>query len=389
MPHYNTVLNDLLDLLPRHQFDRFVDQHAGDRYVKKLTTWRQLTLLLYAQASGKSSLRDIETGLRANPSRLYHLGMEKYEPTRSTLALANSRRDSQIYEKLFYALLERCRDLTPAHKFRFKNPLYLLDATTIELALSAFPWAKCAKRQGAIKLHYQFEYASQIPVVLTLTDAKTSDISVARESFSIIPDSIYCFDRGYIDFAWYRRITDEGAYFVTRAKNNAVLAYLGQQERPQGKGVLFDFIVENGGFYAKKDYPGPLRLIGYLDSETGAYLEFLTNNFALSAATIAAIYKARWQIETFFKWIKQNLKIKTFLGTSRNAVLTQVWVAMCYYLLLAYVKYQSRYRQSLFYLHRVVKETLLQRAKIIDLLRLNERRLRRMASPDPQLCLEF
>lgn len=389
MPHYNTVLNDLLDLLPRHQFDQFVEELGGDRYVKKLTTWKQLTVLLYAQASGKSSLREIETGLRAQSNRLYHLGMEDYRLARSTLALANSKRDSRIYEKLFYALLERCRNLTPAHKFRFKNPLYLLDATTIELALSAFPWAKYAKRQGAIKLHYQFEHAGQIPVFLTVTDAKTQEISVARDAFSIIPDSIYCFDRGYTDYSWYRRITDEGAFFVTRARSNAVLGYVGQQERPQGKGVLADFTVETGGFYAKKDYPGPLRLIAFFDSATGQYLEFLTNNFALSAATIAAIYKARWQIELFFKWIKQNLKIKSFLGTSKNAVLTQVWVAMCYYLLLAYVKYQSRYRQSLFYLHRVVKETLLHRAKIIDLLRLNERRLKRMASPDPQLCLQL
>lgn len=389
MAHYNTVLNDLLDLLPRHQFDQFVETLGGDRYVKKLTTWKQLTILLYAQASGKSSLREIETGLRAQTNRLYHLGMEDYRLARSTLALANARRDSRIYENLFYALLERCRDRTPVHKFRFKNPLYLLDATTIELALSAFPWAKYAKRQGAIKLHYQFDHASQIPVFLTVTDAKTPDITVARESFSIIPDSIYCFDRGYTDYSWYRRITDEGAFFVTRAKSNAVLGYVGQQERPQGKGVLADFTVETGGFYASKDYPYPLRLIAFFDSTTGQYLEFLTNNFTLAAATIAAIYKARWQIELFFKWIKQNLKIKSFLGTSKNAVLTQVWVAMCYYLLLAYVKYQTRYGQSLFYLHRVVKETLLHRVKIIDLLRLNDRRLKRIAIPEPQLCLQL
>lgn len=388
MAHYNTVFNDLLDLFPRHQFEKFTEGLGADRYVKKFTTWNQLTVLLYAQASGKNSLREIETGLLSQASRLYHLGIEN-KVARSTLAEANARRPWQVYQKLFYAMLARCRDLTPAHKFRFKNPLYSLDSTTIELGLSAFPWAQYAKRQGAIKLHYQFDHAGQLPVFLTVTDAKHQDITVAKEAFGIVPDSIYCFDRGYTDFSWYRRITDEGAYFVTRAKSNAVLSYVGQQERPQPKGVFADLTVEMGGFYTSKDYPYPLRLIAFFDSETGNYLEFLTNNFALSAGTIAAIYKARWQIEIFFRWIKHNLKIKSFLGTSQNAVLTQVWVAMCYYLLLAYVKYQSRYRQSLFYLHRVVKETLLQRVKIIDLLRLNDRRLRRLSSPDPQLCLQL
>lgn len=388
MAHYSTVFDDLLDLFPRHQFEKFSEALEADRYVKKFTTWNQLTVLLYAQASGKSSLREIETGLRSQPSRLYHLDLQD-KVARSTIAEANARRPWRVYEKLFYAMLARCRDLTPVHKFRFKNPLYSFDATTIELALSAFPWAKYAKRQGAIKLHYQFDHAGQLPTFMTVTDAKTQEITVAREAFTIVPDSIYCFDRGYIDFSWYRRITDEGAFFVTRAKSNAVMGYVGQQERPQAKGVIADFVVEMGGKYASEDYPYPLRLIAFFDSATGNYLEFLTNNFKLSAGTIAAIYKARWQIEIFFRWIKQNLKIKSFLGTSQNAVLTQVWVAMCYYLLLAYVKYQSRYRPSLFYLHRVVKETLLQRAKIIDLLRLNERRLKRLSSPEPQLCLQL
>jgi hypothetical protein len=386
--HYNTVFNDLLDLFPRHEFDRIVEALDADRYVKTFTTWNQLTVLLYAQASGKNSLREIETGLLSQSNRLYHLGLPE-KVTRSTLSDANAARDWRVYEKSFYAMLGRCRDLTPAHKFRFKNPLHLFDSTTIELALSAFPWARYAKHQGAIKLHYEFDYAGQLPVFMTVTDAKTPDIAAAREGFKIVPDSIYCFDRGYTDFSWYRRITDEGAFFVTRAKSNAVLAYAGQQERPQGKGVFADFTVEMGGFYASKDYPYPLRLIAFFDSETGNYFEFFTNNFTLSAATIAAIYKARWQIESFFKWIKQNLKIKSFLGTSKNAVLTQVWVAMCYYLLLAYVKYQSRYQQPLSYLHRVIRETLLQRAKILDLLRLNERRLRRLSCQDPQLCLQF
>lgn len=389
MSHYNTVLNDLLDLFPRHQFDRVVEDLDGDRYVKKLSTWNQLTVLLYAQASGKTSLREIENGLLAQSARLYHLGLPD-KVARSTLSDANNKRDWKIYEQLFYALLERCRDMSPTHKFRFKNPLYSFDSTVIALAVESFPWARYARRQGAIKLHYQFEHGGQIPVFMTMTNPRCNDLRIAKEVFSFIPDSIYCFDRGYFDFSWFRRIHDEKAFFVTRARNNTVLRHLGQQERPQGKGVLADFIVQTaGGFYAERGYPYPMRLIAFFDSETGRYLEFLTNNFTLSAATIAAIYKARWQIETFFRWIKQNLKIKTFLGTSKNAVLTQIWVAMCYYLLLTYVKYQSRYKSSLFYLHRAIKETLLERIKVIDLLRLSESRLKRLTSQDPQLCLRL
>lgn len=388
MPHSNTVLHQLLQLVPRHRFDSLTKAHQGDRYVKCFGTWNQFSTLLYAQAGGKTSLRDIEHGLAAYGERGYHLGL-RGAVHRSTLADANAKRDWHIFEGLFYGILERCRDLTPKHKFRFKNPLYSFDSTSIELALSAFPWARYAKRQGAIKLHYQFDHSGHIPVFMTVTDAKLHDITVAKEAFTILPDSIYCFDRGFNDFSWFRRIHDEKAFFVTRAKSNAVLAHLGQQERPQGKGVFADLIVEAGGFYTHKDYPDPLRFIAFYDSETGRYLEFLTNNFALSAATIAAIYKARWQIESFFRWIKQNLRIKAFLGTSPNAVMTQIWVAMCYYLLLAYVKYQARYGRSMFYLHRVVSETLMERASLFDLLGLNGARLRRLKGHDPQLCLQL
>lgn len=388
MAHSNTILHQLLQLVPRHRFDSLAQTHQADRYVKRFDTWNQLSTLLYAQAGGKTSLRDIENGLAAHGNRGYHLGL-RGSVRRSTLADANAKRDWRVYEGLFYAILGRCRDLTPKHKFRFRNPLYSFDSTTIELALGAFPWARYAKRQGAIKLHYQFDHAGQIPVFMTMTDAKQHDITVAKEVFCIIPDSIYCFDRGFNDYAWFRRITDEKAFFVTRAKSNAVLRHVGQQEMPQRKGVLADFIVETHGFYARKDYPYPLRLIAFFDCETGHYLEFLTNNFVLSAATIAAIYKARWQIESFFRWIKQNLRIKAFLGTSPNAVMTQIWVAMCYYLLLAYVKYQARYTRSLFYLHRIVSETLMERASLFDLLRLNGARLGRLKGYDPQLCLEL
>ena len=388
MAYSNTILNQLLQLFPRHQFEKSTRDLGGDHYMKTFSTWNQLTTLVYAQASGKDSLRDIENGLLAQGGRLYHAGLPARVP-RSTLADANAKRDYRIYERAFYALLGRCRDIAPKHRFSFKNPLYSMDATVIDLCLAMFPWAKFRARKGALKLHFQFDHSGELPVFLTVTDGKRHEIVVAREEFPIKPDSIYCFDKGYIDYAWLRRITDEKAFFVTRAKDNMSAEFLGQQERPKTKGVLFDFHIGTTGFYAHQDYPYLLRLIGYMDPETGNYLEFLTNNFALAAATIAQIYKARWQVEIFFKWIKQNLKIKTFLGTSKNAVLTQVWVAMCYYLLLAYIKYQARYRASLFYLHRMVKETLMDRMSLIDLLRLNEKRLHRIRCQDPQLCLQL
>jgi hypothetical protein len=381
-------LHQLLHLVPRHRFENSVQALDGDRYVKTFSTWNQLTTLLYAQASGKDSLRDIENGLLAQRGRLYHLGLPA-KIARSTLADANSNRDCRIFERLFYALFERCHAMAPSHKFSFKNPLFSIDSTVIDLCLASYPWAKFRKRKGALKLHYKLDHAGEVPAFMVMTDGKRHDLAVAKEAFSISPDSIYCFDKAYIDWGWFRRISDEGAYFVTRAKENLRAHFIGQQEIPKGKGVLYDMTITTENFYARKNYPGLMRLIGFRDPETGRFIEFLTNNFALSAATIAKIYKARWQIEIFFKWIKQNLKIKTFLGTSRNAVMTQIWIAMCYYLILAYIKFQARYDRSLFYLHRVIRETLLDKTPLIDLFNLNASRLAQARCQDQQLCLQL
>jgi len=377
-------MNELLNLIPRHRFETIVKNSSGDRYVKRFGCWNQLTVLLYAQASGRDSLRDIEQTFKVNTERLYHLGLPAIK--RSTLADANTSRDYRIFEGLFYRLLERCKEITPKHKFKFKNPLYTLDATVIDLCLASFPWAKFRTTKGALKLHYQFDYSGQIPSFLVVTDAKHHEVQVAQKNFDILADSIYCFDKGYLDFGWFRRIKEAHSCFVTRAKDNLKYTVIGQHNQANKKGVLSDEIISLSGYYQSKDYPDKLRLIRYYDKETDKTLVFLTNNFGLCALTIAQIYKARWQIEIFFKWIKQNLKIKTFLGTSKNAVLTQIWVAMCYYLLLAYIKYQSRYKYSLFYLHRVIKETLLSRFTLIDLLRASERILPRLKDTEAQFA---
>ena len=321
--HSNTILNQLLTLLPRHQFDRAVSQYAGNHYVKKFTTWHQLTTLLYAQASGKNSLRDIQTALGTQEPKLYHLGLPAVK--RSTLADANAQRDCRIMEHLFSHLLNRCQAIAPKHQFRFKNPVRAFDSTTIDLCLALFPWAKFRQTKGAVKLHCQLDLRGQIPSFVVMTDGKCSDIRAVRSFLDLIADSIYVVDRGYIDFDWLGRIDDAQAFFVTRAKDNLNYRITGQHEIPLKEGLLYDRTIELTGQQTQKKYVKPLRLIGYFDAETGVTYEFLTNNVTLAAMTIAKIYKARWHVELFFKWIKQHLKIKTFLGTSRNAVLTQIW----------------------------------------------------------------
>lgn len=388
MSHINSIMNQLLTLIPRHQFESAVSQYSGNYYTKTFNCWNQLTVMLYAQISGKNSLRDIENSFSIHRSNMYHLGLNSIH--RSTLADANQSRNYAIYENLFYRIFERCKNVTPKHKFRFKNPLYILDSTTIDLCLSLFPWAKFRTTKGAIKLHCQLDYSGQIPSFAVITDGKQHDIKVARKIFMPVADSITCFDKGYIDFKWFYSLEKEHGYFVTRAKDNLKYEIIGQQDTNNKKGVLKDTIIKLTGYYQNKDYPDNLRLIEYYDEETDILYYFLTNNFKLSAFTIALIYKARWQIEIFFKWIKQNLKIKTFLGTSKNAVLTQVWTAMCYYLLLSYIKYQTKFKHGLSVLHKLIQETLLNRLCLIDLLHLTEKTLPKIRAPEQlNLALNF
>jgi hypothetical protein len=335
--------------------------------VKYFTSWQQFITLLYAQVRSKDSLRDIQTSLKAQSNRWYHIGLQDIK--RSTLADANNRRNYRIYEDCFYGLLQRCKNITPKHKFRFKNPLYTLDATVVDLCLSLFPWAKFRKRKGALKLHYLYDHGGSLPSFLVVTDAKQHEIKVAKEQdIPLVPDSILSIDKAYIDYNWLYSLNNSGISFVTRAKRNMKYTVTGQHEVNTKKNLLFDRRVVLTNYYQSRYYPEELRLVGFKDPETKKKLVFLTNNFTLSAYTIAQIYKARWHIELFFKWIKQNLKIKSFLGTSRNAVLTQIWVAMCYYLLLSYIKYQTKYSYSLLELSRIFSEMVFERISLIDLL---------------------
>ena len=375
-----TILQQILHLLPEDQFESFVGQHQADRYVKKLTCWNQLTILLYAQASGKDSLRDIETGLIASGNRWYHLGLET--AAKSTLARANEKRPYQIYESLFYEVLKKCGNLgSGTASFSFKNDLYALDSTTIDLCLSLFPWATFRREKGAIKLHTLFSVRSQIPELIIITEGKTNDIKPAHLiDFSTFPKgTIFVFDRGYNDYSLLRKIKEAGHHFVIRMKKNThIFRILGHTRAVYGKGVLTDETVAFALEEAQESYPDDLRLVTYHDDEHNETYQFLTDEFRLSALNIALVYKNRWQIELFFKWIKQHLQIKTFLGTSKNAVLTQIWIAMISYLLLAWIKFQTTFKGSLHTLTVMFREVCLQPVQIINLLRLTMRTLNRV-----------
>lgn len=387
MDYSTTIFGQVSSFLSKYHFRAVVGQHAGDRYIKKYSAWNELQVLLYAQATQKDSLREVETGLQTHEGTWHHLGIRSVK--RSTLADAHARRSYRIFESTFYDLLAHCMDITPRHRFKFKNPLYALDSTMIEVCLSLFPWAKYRTTKGALKMHTLFNVRTGLPEFLRITDGKRADITEARERFNTLePESIVVFDRGFVDYPWWYALTERKVWFVTRAKNNQCALVVGQHEKPLHPRCIADEKVCIGEWNNRHDYPDALRRVTWRDEETGAVYQFLTNNFKLSAEQVALVYKNRWQIELFFKWIKQNLKIKSFLGTSQNAVLSQIWVAMIFYLLLSYIKFQTRFKGSLLELTRMIRETFMLRRQIIDLLSLNTNTIKRLKPPDfPQMSL--
>ena len=366
----NTIFSQLMQLICQYRFKKSVDRHEGDRYTKRFSCWQQLLVLLFAQAKGHTSLRDIEVSLRSHHRKWYHLGLTSV--ARSTLADANTNRDADILKEVFYSLLEKCRDLAPRHRFRFKNPLYTFDSTLINVCLSLYPWATYRKKKGAFKLHTLLDHDGYLPSFVVLTDGRTHDINIMKDSSYCVPelspDSILLIDRAYIDYKLLYSLTKRKLYFVTRMKKNMKYTVLGQQELSEKNGVVTDCRVRLANYYQSRYYPAPLRLVTVVDHETRVPITFMTNNLTLDATTIAELYKSRWQIETFFKWIKQNLKIKSFLCTSKNAVMTQIWAAMIYYLLLSFIKFQTKCRHSLHELTRIIGELLLDNMHLIEII---------------------
>ena len=366
MPHCNTIFSQILKLVPRHEFETLAKQHHSGRSFRTASRWSQFVTLAMAQLAGRISLRDIVENVSAQAHRLYHLGSAKL--TRSNLSRINEDKPYALYEALAGKLLNRCQGMAPGHKFRFKNPLYSLDASTIDLCLSVFPWASFRSTKGAIKLHVGLNHDGYLPEFVTITEGKTSDVEMGR-ALAFPSGSIVVVDRGYNDYDWYNQLTEKGIFFVTRLKANAQYRVINRQPVLKNKGLTSDQTIRLTSIQAAKKCPSRLRRVGYRDIDTGKHYIFLTNNFKLAARTIADIYKARWQVELFFKWIKQNLKIKSFIGTSKNAVMTQIWIAMCVYLLLAFIKFQSRMNKTMQQILRLLQLNLFEKRDLMALLR--------------------
>ena len=366
MAHCNTILSQILKLVPRHEFEILAKQHHSGRSFRKASRWSQFVSLTMAQLSGRNSLRDIVDNMSAQMHRHYHPGSAKL--SRFNLSRINEDKPYALYEALFGKLLTRCQGMAPDHDFRFNHPLYSLDASTIDLCLSAFPWADFRTTKGAVKLHVGLNHAGYLPEFVTITEGKKHDVTVGR-ILNFPKGSIVAIDKAYNDYAWYKQLTDKEIFFVTRLKTNAKYRIIERRPVLKGKGLTCDQTIEFTGPQVAKKCPVQLRRVGYKDAETGKHYVFLTNNFKLAAKTIADIYKARWQVELFFKWIKQNLKIKSFVGTSKNAVMTQIWIAMCVYLLIAFLKFQSALTKSMQQLLRLLQLNLFDKRDLMALLR--------------------
>lgn len=340
-----SIFSQLLQLFPRVEFQHMVKQTRAERHAKGFACWSQFVSMLFCQLGRAHSLREITGGLRSCEGKLKHLGITA--PSHSTLAYANEHRPWELYQQVFLQLFERCRaQVVGKRTFRFKNKLISMDSTTIDLCLEMFDWAKFRRTKGAIKLHLLLDHDGYLPSFAVITEGNVSDIKVARQ-LHFDPGTIVADDRGYTDYALWGQWTAEGVYFVTRMKDNALYEVLGENDVPKNSHVLKDEMIELRGPKAIEKCPYPLRRIEVYDPETEEVLVFLTNNFKLGATTIAAIYKERWQIEIFFKALKQNLKIKTFVGTSANAVKIQIWTALIAMLILRFLQLRSQFNWSL------------------------------------------
>ena len=369
MQSFTTVFAQLLSVVPKYVFVKLSKDHRGKRSPRTFLRWDQFVHLLHIQLAGCKSLRDGIMGMNAAAKRLYHLGVKPVP--RSTFADANNARPYAFFEALFGELYRRCLPKAPGHKFSFKNKLFSLDASVVDLCLTLFPWAKFRTTKAGIKLHTLLDHDGYLPAMVTVTEAKCHEANIAK-LFRLPKGSIVVFDRGYIDHAWFRQLCKSGVFLVTRLKSNARFLVLERNLIDRATGVTSDQIIQ----VADGEQTLVLRRIGYRDKETGKRFRFLTNHMTLPARTIADIYKDRWQVEIFFRFIKQKLKIKSFLGNSKNAVLSQVYVALIAYLLLAYQKFMSKIGLSLHYLARLVQRNLFQQCEILDLLDLRRQRLK-------------
>lgn len=384
MHHHNTIMGQMLKMFSRYEFQKAVSETGTEYHSRGFSSWNHFVAMLFGQLSGQDSLRGIEAGLATQSVMLYHTGIKPIH--RSTLAYANEHRSHELFKKIFLAMLSKCEKIAPKHKFRFKNPLYTIDATIIALCLSLYDWAKFRTTKGAVKLHVKLNHSGYLPTFMVVTTGKVHETKVAP-SVPLERGDVAIFDRAYTDFKWYKSLDDKGVFFVTRLKKNAYYRVVQRKDIASLKNIYSDHIIQLKGFYSKQKFPQRLRRIRSKDPKTGKIIVILTNNFAWSATTIAKIYKERWLIELFFKAIKQQLKIKSFVGTSKNALLSQLWIALITYLLLSYLKFKSKFSWSLYTLCSILPANLFARRNLWDWL--NEPFHERSKAPPEMLQLEF
>ena len=361
-----TVFSQIMDLLPHWDFRKCVKRYHGDRKIQKFSCMDQFLCMAFAQLTYRESLRDIEVCLRGNQSKLYHMGIRS-RISRSTLANANENRDWRIYADFAQILISIAKELYAEDDFgiNLQAEVYALDSTTIDLCLSLFPWARFRKTKGAIKLHTLLNLRGSIPEFIHISDGKLHDVNVL-DILIVQPGSFYLMDRGYVDFARLYTIQQASAFFVTRSKRNFQFKRRYSHPVDKSTGLRCDQTIITTGVDTAKDYPIPLRRIRYYDADTGKKLIFITNNFDLPALIIAMLYKARWQVELFFKWIKQHLRIKAFYGTSANAVKTQVWIAVSVYLLVAILKKRLNLDQSLYTILQFLSVSIFEKTPVSE-----------------------
>jgi len=361
-----TIFAQLMDFLPTYEFHQCVQRYHGHYKMKSFSCWDQFLCMAFAQLTYRESLRDIEACLRSTQPKLYHMGI-RGKVSRNTLAHANQVRDWRIYADFAQILMTRARRLYAHDSFgvELNQTAYALDSTTIDLCLSLFPWAKFRKRKGAVKLHTLLDLRGSIPSIVIITHGKVHDVTIL-DQLVFEPGAFYIVDRGYLDFTRLYVIQQSSAFFVTRTKSNFKFRRLYSRPVDKSTGVQSDQIIVLEGFYSHKAYPDKLRRIRYFDTDQNKRLIFLTNNFTLPALTIAKLFQCRWQIEIFFKWLKQHLRIKAFYGTTENAVKTQIWIAIAVYVLVAIVKKQLHLDLSLYTILQILSVTLFEKTPILE-----------------------
>jgi transposase len=362
------VFSQIMDFIPKHQFNRCVRRYHGNYRLRKFSCFDQFLCMAFAQLAFKESLRDIETCLRAMKPKLYHAGFRGHI-ARSTLADANENRPWRMYADFAQILIDKARALYSNDRFGvdLKNAAYALDSTTIDLCLALFPWAQFRKHKSAVKVHTLMDLRGSIPCFIRITGGSVHDVNVLDELL-IEPGAFYIMDRGYIDFARLYTFAESMAFFLTRAKTNLDYTRIGYRTVDKTTGLRSDQTILLRGPRTSQEYPVPLRRIRYYDADTDKRLVFLTNNFTLEAITVAKLYKCRWQIELFFKWLKQNLHIKAFFGTSENAVKTQIWIAVSVYVLIAIIKKELRLGHSLAEILQIISIALFEQVQLQQLL---------------------